>query len=234
MWERTGKHMKDKIDFNIAGKAVTLYAADRENSPLIVLNNYSDNGSSVVQAMKDIGCGDLSLVSVGSLQWNHDMTPWYCPPFGRDDMPYTGGADEYLNVLLDDILPETLARLPGAPSFTGIAGYSLAGLFALYATYHTDRFFRVASMSGSLWYPEFREYASSHEMSRIPDRLYMSLGDREARTRNPVLKTVQDNTEYLAGYYRDKGINTIFELNDGNHFKDAALRSAKGIAAIIG
>ena len=61
----------------------------------------------------------------------------------------------------------------------------------------------------------------------------MSLGDREARVGNPVIRTVQDNTEYLAGYYREKGIETVFELNEGNHFKDAALRSAKGIAAIL-
>ena len=142
-------------------------------------------------------------------------------------------SSDLLKVLLDDILPKTLAHLPGTPSFTGIAGYSLAGLFALYAMYHTNRFSRVASMSGSLWYPDFREYAVSHKIGRMPDRLYMSLGDREARVGNPVIRTVQDNTEYLAGYYREKGIETVFELNEGNHFKDAALRSAKGIAAIL-
>lgn len=225
--------MKKKIDFSAAGKMVTLYPANEEVSPLIVLNNYSGDGSSVVKAMKDIGCVDCSILSVGNLKWDHDMTTWYCPPLSKNDTPCTGGADDYLKVLLDDILPKTLAHLPGTPSFTGIAGYSLAGLFALYAMYHTNRFSRVASMSGSLWYPDFREYAVSHKIGRMPDRLYMSLGDREARVGNPVIRTVQDNTEYLAGYYREKGIETVFELNEGNHFKDAALRSAKGIAAIL-
>jgi len=225
--------MKDKIDFSAAGKTATLYTADKGDAPLIVLNNYSGDGSSVAEAMNDIGCGDCSLLSVGNLQWDNDMTPWYCPPLSRNDTPCTGGAEEYLQILLNEILPETLSVLNGEPSFVGIAGYSLAGLFALYAMYCTDRFSRIASVSGSLWYPDFREYATSHEIYGKPERLYMSLGDREAKTRNPGLKAVQDNTEYLAGYYRDKGIETVFELNEGNHFKDAALRSAKGIAAIL-
>lgn len=225
--------MKNKIDFNVAGKEVTLYIADEENSPLIVLNNYSGNGSSVIKAMDDIGCSDCNLISVGNLVWNHDMTPWYCAPLSDDDTPCTGGADEYLKILLEDILPETLLQLHGTPSFIGIAGYSLAGLFALYAMYHTDRFNRVASMSGSLWFPDFREYAVSHELIKEPDRIYISLGDKEAKTRNLILKTVQNNTEFLIDHYQKKGICIEYELNAGNHFKDAALRSAKGIAAIL-
>ena len=45
--------------------------------------------------------------------------------------------------------------------------------------------------------------------------------------------TVQDNTEVLAARYKELGITVTWELNPGNHFKDAALRSAKGIMAII-
>ena len=70
-------------------------------------------------------------------------------------------------------------------------------------------------------------------MKHKPDKLYLSLGDREAKSRNKVLMTVQDNTEALDTYYKDLGIDVTWELNPGNHFKDAALRSAKGIMAII-
>lgn len=225
--------MKKKFEFSIAGKTATLYAADEEESPLIVLNNYSGDGSNVAEAMKSIGAVDCSLLSIGDLKWNHDMTPWYCPPLGKNDTPCTGGADDYLNILMNDILPEAVSRLPGTPLYTGIAGYSLAGLFAMYAMYRTDRFSRIASMSGSLWYPDFRKYVETHDLRRTPDRLYLSLGDKEAKTHNPVLNTVQDNTEYIAEYYRNKGIETVFEMNGGNHFKDAALRSANGIASIL-
>lgn len=228
-----GYAMNRRADFNAAGKAVTLYTAERPDAPLIVLNNFAGDGGGVVKAMEKIGCPGCHLLSVGNLRWDHDMTPWYCPPLSPEDTPCTGGADAYLESLLNEILPEALSRIGGTPGFIGVAGYSLAGLFALYAMYRTDRFSRAASMSGSLWFPEFREYATSHDMMRTPDKLYLSLGDREAQTRDPLLKTVRDNTEYLANYYRDQGIDTEYELNAGNHYKDAALRSAKGIAALL-
>ena len=144
-----------------------------------------------------------------------------------------GGADRYLEELLDQILKEALARTDGEPEYLGLAGYSLAGLFAIYAMYRTDRFSRVCSMSGSLWFPDFREFALSHPLVRKPDRLYLSVGDREARSRNRMLQSVQDNTEFLADFYRKQGIETEYELNPGNHYQDAALRCAKGIAWIL-
>lgn len=221
------------MDFKAAGKTVTLYPAERGDAPLIILNSFSGDGRDVVDAMKEIGCGECSLASVGDLNWDHEMSPWYCPPLRQEDSSCTGGADEYLEVLISGILPEIRGKIQGDPAFIGIAGYSLAGLFALYALYQTDVFSRAASMSGSLWYPDFRAYADRHELKRKPDRLYFSVGDKEARTRNHMLRTVQENTEYLVACYRRMGIPAEYELNEGNHFKDAALRSAKGIAALV-
>lgn len=225
--------MDKNSSFFIDGRKATLYPSKVADQPLIVLNNYSGDGSSVIRAMKELGTSDCNLVVVGNLKWDHDMTPWYCPPLSENDTPCTGGADEYLQLLLSEILPKAKEMINGVPSFIGIAGYSLAGLFALYAMYRCDAFDRVASMSGSLWFPDFKEYCMSHDMKRIPDRMYLSLGDREAKTGNPVLKTVQKSTEAIAEHYRSMGINVTWELNPGNHFKDAALRSAKGIAAIL-
>ncbi len=224
---------EDRICFEAGGRKLTLYKAGRRNAPLIVLNNFSGDGSSIASQMRMIGCPDCSLLSIGELNWDHDMTPWYCPPLTKKDTPCTGGADEYLQVLLDQILKETLARTDGEPVYLGLAGYSLAGLFALYAMYRTDRFARVCSMSGSLWFPDFREFALSHPLVRKPDRLYLSVGDKEARSRIRMLQSVQDNTEFLAGFYQKQGIETEYELNPGNHYQDAALRCAKGIAWIL-
>ena len=88
-------------------------------------------------------------------------------------------------------------------------------------------------MSGSLWYPEFRDYVQSHEMKRKPEKLYISLGDKEAKTRNPYMKTVRENTEVIVKYYQEAGIAVTWELNPGNHFRDAELRSAKGILGML-
>ena len=219
--------------FQVCGKTGTLYLSEKDNRPLIILNNYSGNGASVVEELKRLASPDCNLLVIGNLNWDHDMTPWYCPPLSENDAPCTGGADEYLDLLLTEIIPRAKELIKGEPSFLGIAGYSLAGLFAIYAMYRTDIFGRVASMSGSLWFPDFKQYCFEHKIKRKPDKLYLSLGDKEAKSRNKVLMTVQDNTEALAVYFKEQGINVTWELNPGNHFKDAAIRSAKGIIAII-
>ena len=223
----------EKKTFECGGKKAALYCSGQADHPLIVLNSYSEDGMSVIKAMREIGAPECNLLVVSHLRWDQDLTPWYCPPVTQSDTPYTGEAAEYLNLLVTQILPEAKTMLAGEPCFTGIAGYSLAGLFALYAVYQCDAFDRMASMSGSLWFPKFREYVQSHEPVKQPDKLYFSLGDREAKTRNPYLKTVQENTEQIVAYFEQKGINVTWELNPGNHFKDADLRSAKGIKAIL-
>lgn len=108
--------------------------------------------------------------------------------------------------------------MPGLPAWREIAGYSLAGLFVLYDIYQTDVFSLVGYISGSLWFPGLKEYIFSYEPKRRSDRIYFSLGDKEAKTRNPVLKTVQKNTEMIQAFYQGKGIDTMFQLNPGNHF----------------
>ena len=223
----------EKQTFVIGGKTCTLYAGAANDLPLVVLNNFEADGASVVEALEKLRCPDFHLLCVGGMNWDHDMSPWYAPPLSAEDKPCTGGADAYLELLLTEILPEAGRRVRGAAPYIGIAGYSLAGLFALYALYRCAVFSRAASMSGSLWFPGFREYCLSHDMQRKPDRLYLSLGDKEAKTRHSVLRTVQENTEALAEHYRSLGLPVTWELNPGNHFRDPALRSAKGILAIL-
>ncbi|MBR1471391.1 MAG: alpha/beta hydrolase [Lachnospiraceae bacterium] len=219
--------------FKAEGKEATLYHSKGSGSPLILLNNYAGDGKSVMEAAEQLEEKDFNLLCVGNLNWDQDMTPWDCPMISPKDTPCMGGADGYLKFLLEDILPECIKRVDGKPSHISIAGYSLAGLFALYALYHTDVFERAASISGSLWFPDFKEYVFSHEMKKKPEKLYLSLGDKEARTRNPYIQAVQENTESIVGHFRRTGIDVTFEMNPGNHFKNAALRSAKGILAII-
>ncbi|MDE7205617.1 MAG: hypothetical protein K2N90_00355, partial [Lachnospiraceae bacterium] len=119
--------------------------------------------------------------------------------------------------------------LEGRIAWRGLAGYSLAGLFAVYSMYRTTLFSRIASISGSLWFPDFKEYVFSREPVQTPTHLYFSLGDRECKTKNPYLKTVQNHTETMEAFYRRQGIHTTLCINAGGHFKDTAKRTAAGI-----
>lgn len=217
----------------MGGKEVTLYVTDVRNRPLVVLNNYAGDGRSIVNALRHLRCSDVNLLCVGGLKWDHDMAPWSCPPIFPGDAPCTGGADEYLRLLLAEIIPQAEELIFGRPAHVSIAGYSLAGLFALYALYRCDAFKNAASMSGSLWFPGFKEFALAHTMKRKPERVYLSLGDREAKTKNEFLRSVQINTEEIVEHYRRLGLDVVWELNRGDHIKNAALRSAKGIRAIL-
>ena len=64
-------------------------------------------------------------------------------------------------------------------------GYSMAGLFSLWAAYQTDAFAGVAAASPSIWFPDFLQYMKEHDIRT--ESVYLSLGDREEKTRNPVM-----------------------------------------------
>lgn len=219
--------------FVIDEKRVDVFPCAEPNRPILYLNTYGREGEAVRQHLQEAGCPPFTLVAISQLDWNHDMAPWDIPPLSEKAAPCTGGADDYLALLLGKILPAAETALPGAPAWRGLAGYSLAGLFALYALYRTDRFSRVASISGSLWFPGIREYIAAHQPVRRPDCLYFSLGDREHRTRNRYLRCVEQNTQAIAAFYQARGIDTIFQHNPGNHFQNGALRTAAGLHWLI-
>lgn len=221
------------ISFAVEQKQVDVFPSAKPDQPVICLNTFGREGEQVFAHLRETGCRDFSLIAVSGLKWDRDMAPWDIPPLSEKDAPRTGGAGSYLQLLLDKILPEAEKAVPGSPSWRGIAGYSLAGLFAVYAPYQTAAFSRIASISGSLWFPGIKDYIFSHAPRRKPDCMYFSLGDRECRTRNRFMKCVQENTEEIQAFYKKQGIDTVFRLNPGNHFQDSTLRTAAGIRWLL-
>lgn len=226
--------MEQKIlseqSFKIENKKVTIYPSAASSMPVIYLNTFAEEeGDCVHRALCDIGRPDFTLVVISGVEWNHDMVLWDIPPVSQNDAPYTKGADEYLQLMINQIVPNAEKDIQGNILWRGLAGYSLAGLFAVYSMYRTTLFSRTASISGSLWFPDFKEYVFTHEPMRKPEYLYFSLGDRECKTKNPYLKTVQNHTEALEDFYRRQGIDTTLCMNAGGHFKDTAKRTAAGI-----
>ena len=70
-------------------------------------------------------------------------------------------------------------------------------------------------------------------MPRTPDRVYLSLGDREKNTKNAVMCQVEENTAALYRRFCEQGIACIFELNPGSHFQEVEHRLARGIAWVV-
>ena len=197
------------------------------------LNTFSQEYQKIFENAQAYGCPPFALVAISDLDWNHDMVPWDSPPAFKNSEPCTGGADNYLRFLTRDIIPTVEKEINGVPRWRGIAGYSLAGLFALYAIYQTNLFSRVGSTSDSLWFPGIKEYIFSLEPKRLPDYMYFSLGDKENKTRNPLLRSVRQNTEEIQAFYQAKGIDTVFQLNPGNHYNHAVERTAAGLCWLL-
>ena len=164
----------------------------------------------------------VCLIAVRIDDWNNDLSPWEAPAvFGKES--FGSGASETLGELLELCGDRTRAYY--------IGGYSLAGLFALWAAYQTDVFKGAAAASPSMWFPGFAEYMKKNEIKT--DTVYLSLGDREEKARNPVMATVGDRIREAYVLLKERGVNCILEWNDGNHFKDADHRTAKAFAWVL-
>ena len=220
-------------EITLCNHKLSLFLAEKVDRPLFVFHSFSDEGEAVYQELRKQNAPECHFLSIGIHDWQREMSPWPAAALSKDGEDFSGGADVYLESLLTAILPWATERIHGKASFMGIAGYSLAGLFALYAMYKTDVFSRVAGMSGSFWFPEFKEFCKENTMKSLPEKLYLSIGDQESKTRHPILRTMQENTEELLGYFKSLGIPCKYELNRGNHFQDVNLRCAEGILELL-
>ena len=63
------------------------------------------------------------------------------------------------------------------------AKHTMPGDIPWQAAYQTDAFAGVAAASPSIWFPDFLKYMKEHDIRT--ESVYLSLGDREEKTRNP-------------------------------------------------
>ena len=187
----------------------------------------------MVKLLKGQAYFSFPLLCINHLEWQKDMCPWDSPALINTEKDFIGGADEYLSLLEKEIIPRALEILGEEPSYYALAGYSLAGIFALYAGYRSALFSRIASVSGSLWYPDFLSFAKEKKMLNKAERLYLSLGTEEAKTKHAVLSTIERKTRELVEHYQSSGYCVNFELNPGNHFCEVEQRIEKGIRWIM-
>ena len=167
----------------------------------------------------------FSLVAFIVKDWNAELSPWPAPPiFGKES--FGDGAKETLRFVEDCLIPEIQSRIPSLQGKDVIlGGYSLAALFALWAGYESRAFSGIAAASPSVWFPGWMEYVKERRPSA--ERVYVSLGDQESRTRNRVMATVGNCISEYSGILLAQGVENTLEWNSGNHSRDADLRTAK-------
>lgn len=173
---------------------------------------------------------DWCILTVKVNDWNKDLTPWESGPvFGKTG--FGNEAEKTLQYILKEVIPDFEDQYPYKERQYFIGGYSLAGLFALWSVYQTDFFSGAAAVSPSVWYPKWISYAKTHKpMSR---GIYLSLGDREEKTRNKVMATVGDAIREQYQLLTDTETKTTLEWNRGNHFAENGTRMGKGFSWLL-
>ncbi len=215
--------------FEIGGKRVCVFEAASPVAPVIYMPVVEGDGGEVLRCCGGLGCPDVTLVVIDGLDWNRELSPWECDAITRDSEPFGGGAEAFLGELAGSIVPRVEEELGLQPVWRGLVGYSLAGLFALWAATRCDAFSRVASVSGSLWFPGFTAYLREHPLSDQLHVAYLSLGKKEHKTPNRMMRSVLDATGEVEQLLHERDVACAFELNPGNHFSEPDLRCARGI-----
>lgn len=212
-----------------------LYYADEQPEVLLVEPLDEREVTALDEELSAIKAGckrRFAYVALIVKDWNQELAPWVAPPvYGK--VPFGNGATETHRVIEDGVVPEMMRRfgtLKGADIIIG--GYSLAGLFALWCGYESDLFTAVAAASPSVWYPGWMDYVG-HRKPKT-ERIYLSLGDAEAKTKNATMSTVEQNIRDMSDILKKlPGVDSTLVFNPGGHFKDPVLRTVQAFIWVL-
>lgn len=219
------------ITFTEGEKELTLYLSEDQKAPLIILNLY-ENKLDPIFNLYPKQEANFNLLTIHNLNWYQDLVPWDSVSIFKGDEPFVGKADHYLKLLTDLIIPKVLSKHNLKPQYLALGGYSLAGLFATYASFKCDLFTKIASMSGSLWYPNFIEFVKEHHTSENLKEAFFSIGNENVK-RNPFLCHTKEKTLEIAEIFKERGIKTSFIQNEGGHQHQVPLRVKQGLDFLI-
>ena len=201
----------------------------------------------------------VSLVNIGVDLWEENFSPWCAPRVFAKGPNFGDGAQKTLDILINQVVLWAESDLTEPPAYRALVGYSLAGLFSLWAGVSPQlsdaaapqvargvargsqldapaaTFQRIGAVSGSFWFPGLLDYVDQHLSGGAVGltHAYLSLGDREARTPNPQIMHVRENAELLASKLQNAGITSTFELNRGNHFQNVEGRMQKALDWLV-
>ena len=162
------------------------------------------------------------LLAVKIEDWNTDLSPWTAPAvFGKNG--FGCGAEKTLISILELCTDSRRSYF--------IGGYSLAGLFALWAVYRSDVFRGAAATSPSVWFPGFTDFMRRENIRT--GTVYLSLADREEKVRNRIMAAVGDRIREAYDLLLEREIDCVLEWNEGNHFREPDVRTARAFAWLM-
>ena len=167
----------------ISGLSIHTQMSSVAGAPIVyLLGDVADH--SPIQVPEGVG-----LVNVGVDLWEENFSPWCAPRVFAKGPNFGDGAQKTLDTLINQVIPWTESELTEPPAYRVLVGYSLAGLFSLWAGLspqlsdaaapqvargvardckpgapHVDAsvatFQRIGAVSGSFWFPGLLDYVN--------------------------------------------------------------------------
>lgn len=165
----------------ISGLSIHTQMSSVAGAPIVyLLGDVADN--SPIQVPEGV-----SLVNIGVDLWEENFSPWCAPRVFAKGPNFGDGAQKTLDTLINQVIPWAESELTEPPAYRVLVGYSLAGLFSLWAGVtqagapqqvargcqpgdallqpgapHVDApaatFQRIGAVSGSFWFPGLLDY----------------------------------------------------------------------------
>jgi len=204
-----------------------------EGGTLIILASFANDSLSeaVFSYVNQKTSKDFYILVMETDNWDADLSPWPAAMPGSDRL-FLGKGQETLAILQKKIEENQYNK---KYEKIIIAGYSLAGLFALWAVHECDLFDGCICCSGSLWFDGWEEYSKMH-MLKKPGSVYLSLGGKEEKAKDPIVATIGQKTKDQNNILDDDLMVTRHTLvmNPGGHFASPDKRLAQGIIWTLG
>lgn len=198
-------------------------------TPVIYVIDLPEHPFDVVGAARGLAA---NVMRVPVRDWDDSLTPWSAPGLREGEKDFGGRAAETLAELTREAISALEERNGLTPARRAICGYSLGGLFSLYAFAQDVRFAACACLSGSLWYPGWIDRLREQDFPGAGRYAYFSLGKKECKAGPRIMRSVQDNTEACAQICRECGCAVDYVLGPGNHMQHHTERLAAGLAAL--
>ena len=213
--------------YSVSGHEIIRISPDEETDTVCYLTGDTENAEDIFIRSGEI---PFILVCVKTNDWNRELSPWKAPKVFSSGEDFSGEAAAFLKALENDIIPFCEN---GKYSHRIISGYSLAGLFAVWAAWNCRLFDGLVSCSGSMWFDGFTEYIKERAPVSELSCAYFSLGDKEKKTRNKRMAAVESTTAEVKDELSKYCPDTVFRLVPGNHFTEPDRRLSDGISHVV-
>lgn len=162
---------------------------------------------------------DVTCVPVP--KWEDALTPWPAPALRPGEKDFGGRAEVTLAALSREV--------SAADGPCAICGYSLGGLFALYAFVREPRLAACACLSGSVWYEGWVDWLRANAPDCAGRHAFFSVGRKERRAGLP-FRHVEGDLAACADILREHGCGVDVSLGPGGHMQHVEERLAAGLA----